>query len=646
VIVFKAKAGSVDEGVMATRLGPGPRLLLALAVALALVFAGAYLLITSAMRTDQIDSYAQVALADGRGFEELARTRPAAVAIREIDELLDAIGSRPGSVEAGLIAPNRRIVATSNEATLGSVDADPHTTRALDKGVATSGQEEDPGEESANFEFIRPVEFPGGRYALEITYNADNFEAQRADVKQILLLVMVAAVVAVAGLFYLLGGRSLLRNHRLALARATRDGLTDLPNHRAFQDELTQATALAERNQVPMALALLDLDHFKLVNDRHGHPEGDELLRRVASILREGRAGDRSYRIGGDEFAVLLSHTDEEGARIVIRRLSRTLGEAEVSASVGVASLRPGESADELRAEADAALYEAKRRGGHGFTVFTEIPDSAPVTTAAKREAVIQLIEEGEMTTVFQPIWRFNSGDLLGVEALTRPDPNYHLSGPAEAFDIAEKIGVVQRLDKLCATRAIRACPDLVGDSMLFLNLAPKTLELDADGDNWLLEAVTTAGLDPTQIVIEVTERIKARTPLVIRSLHRLREAGFKLALDDVGTGNAGLEMLRMIGADYVKIDRTIVAAAATEPNARAVLMAMATFARQTGAFVIAEGIEDEETLDFIRHIEAVDFRPGCVIQGGQGFELGRPVAAPPLGVSDALTPPTASTPA
>jgi EAL domain-containing protein (putative c-di-GMP-specific phosphodiesterase class I) len=107
--------------------------------------------------------------------------------------------------------------------------------------------------------------------------------------------------------------------------------------------------------------------------------------------------------------------------------------------------------------------------------------------------------------------------------------------------------------------------------------------------------------------------------------LKRLREQGFKTALDDVGTGNSGLEMLRSIDAEFVKLDRSIVAAAAMEPGARAVLMAMATFARQTGAFVIAEGIEDEETLEFLRRLDDRDLTTETIIQGGQGFGLGRP---------------------
>jgi EAL domain-containing protein (putative c-di-GMP-specific phosphodiesterase class I) len=357
-------------------------------------------------------------------------------------------------------------------------------------------------------------------------------------------------------------------------------------------------------------------------------PQGDELLRRVAGVLRDGRSADRGYRIGGDEFALILPNTDEQGARILVHRLSRTLTEAEASASIGVAQMRPGLSAEELRAEADAALYEAKHRGGKGFVAYEEVHDKVAITTTAKREAVRRLVEEQRFETVFQPIWNLASGELVGLEALSRPDPSYELSGPREAFDIAEQIGAVADLDKLCATRALRNVSKLPEGARLFVNLAPKTLELDANCDEWLQSEVERAGLAPEQVVTEVTERIGARTAPVLKSLERLRARGFKLALGDVGTGNAGLEMLRRFGAEYVKIDRSIVAAAATEPNARAVLMAMATFARQSGAFVIADGIEDEETLEFLRRVEALDARPGTIIQGGQGFELGQPAGA------------------
>jgi diguanylate cyclase (GGDEF)-like protein len=615
-------------------LGFGLRLFLALVVALALVGAAGYYLISHRLYDQQLDSYTNTQLADARGFEGIARAYPQpGAAIREIDDVLDALGRRPGAIEALLIDPANVVRGSNIESLNGATESDPRIDAALHSGTSYGGHETDPARDSANFEFVTPVNLPNGRYALAMSFKNDAFEAQLASVRHVLLLVMALGVFGVAALFYLLGGRTLLRHHRLALQRATRDGLTDLPNHRAFADELCQATSAAGRSHDPLALAVLDLDHFKLTNDRHGHPQGDALLRRVAGVLRDGRAADRCYRIGGDEFALLMPNTDEQGARVIVHRLNRTLEEADAAASIGVARMRAGYSAEELRAEADAALYEAKRRGGKGFVSFTEISEHVSITTTSKREAVRGLVEEGRLDTVFQPIWNFRSAELLGVEALTRPDSSYGLSGPAEAFDIAEQIGCIHELDELCATRALSdAVADLPEGALLFVNLAPKTLELDSDGNQWLRKSVERAGLEPRRVVIEVTERLGARTLPVIRSLDQLRAHGFKLALDDVGTGNAGLEMLRKIGAEYVKLDQSIVAAAATEPNARAVLMAMATFARQTGAFVIAEGIEDEEALEFLRGVEAFDSPPGTIIQGGQGFELGHPSLEMPLG--------------
>ena len=202
---------------------------------------------------------------------------------------------------------------------------------------------------------------------------------------------------------------------------------------------------------------------------------------------------------------------------------------------------------------------------------------------------------------MFQPIWDFAEGTLLGVEALMHPDPAYGLSGSGEAFDIAEQLGRVHQLDMLCFESALRAVPELDPGVLLFINLSPHTLDLDSARNDWVRAAVQAAGLSPSQVVIEVTERFGGRTAAVVKCLRRLREQGFKTALDNVGTGNSGLEMLRSVDAEFVKLDPSIVIAAPTDASARAVLLAMATFACQTGAFVIAEGVEDEETLDFLR---------------------------------------------
>jgi EAL domain-containing protein (putative c-di-GMP-specific phosphodiesterase class I) len=267
----------------------------------------------------------------------------------------------------------------------------------------------------------------------------------------------------------------------------------------------------------------------------------------------------------------------------------------------------------------------AKRHGGNQIAHFDDIRDQVAVIGTDKRAAVRRLIDEQRLTTVYQPIWDFSAGNLLGVEALMRPDPDYGLSGPAEAFEIAEQIGRVHDLDVICITSALAAASDLPEHALLFLNLCPRTLDQDADENDWLSAAVEQAGIAPARVVIEITERFSGRAAPIVKCLQRLRSRGFKIALDDVGSGNSGLAMLRQVKVEFVKLDRTIVAAAPTEPGARAVLMAIATYARQTGAFVIAEGIEDDETLEFLHAIDERELRGDAVIQGGQGYGLGRP---------------------
>ncbi len=605
----------------------GIRLVVTVALTFALIGGTSYVLLERTLAHQEISDYAEGQRADAKAFErEGTRATGTADEIGDIERLLEGVEQRPGTLAVLLIDKQHVVTAAGNAAQVGTAAADPRIDAALVHRSSFAGREGGRGKDRSDFEFIVPVDLPSGRYAYEVTYDHRAFDAQLSELRTILVLIALITVIGGGAVFYLLGGRRLMRDHRMVLRRATRDGLTDLPNQRAFYDEFSQAVASAARYEDPFALALLDVDDFKLINDRNGHSQGDAILQRVAKVLRAARPGDRPYRIGGDEFALTLTHTDAEGARAVARRLSRDLQDAGIEVSVGVSALRPGQQADTLRAQADAALYEAKRAGGNRVTHFEDISGRVVVTTAEKREAVVRLIEEGRIDTLFQPIWNLDSETLLGVEALARPDPSYALSGPAEAFDIAEQIGRVHQLDVLCVESALALAPELHPGVLLFLNLSPLTLDLDAEADAWLAPAVERAGLTPQAVVVEVTERFGGRTERVIKRLKRLREQGFKIAIDDVGTGNSGLEMLSKIQAEFVKLDRSIITAAATESSARAVLMAMATFARQTGAFVIAEGIEDEDILEFLRAInEEHELASDTIIQGGQGFGLGRP---------------------
>jgi diguanylate cyclase (GGDEF)-like protein len=605
----------------------GVRLLATVVLTLALIGLTSYVLLERDLAHLRISEYAASQRADARAFErEGTRASSAADGIGDVGRLLEGIAQRPDTRQVLLIDAQHVIRASGDGALVGTTFADARIDAVLERGSSYAGREGGPTNNARDFEFVVPVNLKSGRYAYEVLYNDSLYNGQLNELRSILALIGLLTLLGGGAVFYALGGRRLMREHRMVLRRATRDGLTDLPNQRAFQDELSQAVASAARYEDPFALALLDVDDFKLINDRNGHPHGDAILERVADVLRATRPGDRPYRIGGDEFALTLTHTDAEGARVVVQRLGRELQDAGIAVSVGVSALRPGQTADTLRAETDAALYEAKREGGGRARHFEDIRERVVVTTGEKKEAVMRLIEEGRLQTLFQPIWNLDAETLLGVEALTRPDPSYGLSGPAEAFDIAEQIGRVHQLDVLCVENALRLAPELQPGVLLFVNLSPLTLDLDAEADAWLAPAVARAGLSPQAVVVEVTERFGARTERVVKRLKRLREQGFKIAVDDVGTGNSGLEMLSKIHAEFVKLDRSIIVAAATEPSARAVLMAMATFAHQTGAFVIAEGIEDEDTLEFLRAInEEHELASDVIIQGGQGFGLGRP---------------------
>ena len=216
---------------------------------------------------------------------------------------------------------------------------------------------------------------------------------------------------------------------------------------------------------------------------------------------------------------------------------------------------------------------------------------------------------------------------LLGLEALARPHADYGFEGPAEAFDLAEQVGHVRELDKLCVH------PGRGGRAAAARRRAAVRQPLAADArrgdvdEDWLLRAVEAVGLDPARVVLEVTERFGGRTAARGQEPAPPALPGLQARARRRRHRNSGLELLRHVGPEFVKLDRGLVSAAPDDVNARAVLMAMATFASHTGAFVIAEGIEDDDMLRFIREIDDGVYSRKMIIEGGQGYGLGRPSA-------------------
>ena len=436
-------------------------------------------------------------------------------------------------------------------------------------------------------------------------------------------------------LLYVLGGRMLAGRFGAWEDRAARDGLTGLMDHRSFQDALRAEVARAQRFGEAFTLALLDVDDFKLVNDTMGHARGDDVLVGLASALRAGRTVDRPFRIGGDEFAVIMPHTSLDDALRAVKRFrleakSRTGG---TTVSVGLAVFDPaGLDTDEhtdaevLRERADKALYEAKRRGRNEVVTFSQIVESAPRrTSAATITAVRRLLTGGQMGAAFQPIWNLGSHRVIGYEGLARPAAEYGL-GPQEAFSGAARLGCVDALDALCRQEVLARAGDLPGGVLLFLNVAPEVFEHDGATSRQLSDEVEAAGLTPKRVVIELTEH--AGEHMDLAPVAELRARGFRLALDDVGAGEGGLELLGRVRPDYVKVDRGVIRAAREGGAGRAVLAAIVAYAAESGAVVIVEGIETQESLDRVVAVARPAGRRAHFV-GAQGYLLGRPADPP-----------------
>jgi diguanylate cyclase (GGDEF)-like protein len=403
------------------------------------------------------------------------------------------------------------------------------------------------------------------------------------------------------------------------------DYLTGLGNHRAYQEGVARSVDECAGTGSVVTIALLDVDELKLLNDRNGHVTGDRLLASLAQVLRAADLSSVPYRLGGDEFALTFTGMSSPVAKERMEHV-RAAVEARMNGmtiSVGISTTSRSEP-DLLvvREQADAALYEAKRRGRNCVVTFDEIREEHPVFLPARVEEVRRIIADGAIGVAFQPIWSIDHRSVMGYEALARPTGDDPIN-PQDAFDIAERIGKAHDLDRVCRTAILARGRTLPSDVLLFLNVSPQSLDHGALAGTTLVEAVEAAGLTPGQVVLEITERSVARMDAVIREATRLRALGFLLALDDAGSGNSGLEMLSKLAVDFVKVDRDVIVRAQAGAGGRGVLAGIIAIAHEMSAQIIAEGIEDSAMLELIRGAT----RSSPVDCSVQGYYLGRPQA-------------------
>ncbi len=418
-----------------------------------------------------------------------------------------------------------------------------------------------------------------------------------------------------------------------AREESLRDSLTGLGNHRAFQEELERQWAASTRRGGRLALAVIDLDEFRRINEAGGHASGDRVLLAAAGMLSAGlRRADRIFRIGGDEFAVLFADSDADSAFLSIRRILATALEGTVggalepwSFTAGVSAV-PGTARDraELYRQAEAALIFGKRHGRTVVTTYDPERHAPPIVERPANEVaadIKRVATVGALRAVFQPIYDLRNGQPRGYEGLIRPQPGSGFSDPGELFAAAEAVGRTVELDLACIATTIAAFARLQLPGSLTLNLSPRTLEADDFSVHGVLALLARHRVDPSRVVIELTEREAVEDiDRLVRAVAACRAAGMRLAADDVGAGNAGLRLLSQLKFDIVKIDLSLVQGGAVRATSQEVVRTLKDLADRWGALVIAEGIETPEQLQFVRSLG---------IRAGQGYLLGRPVDAP-----------------
>jgi diguanylate cyclase (GGDEF)-like protein len=405
---------------------------------------------------------------------------------------------------------------------------------------------------------------------------------------------------------------------------ADTDSLTGLPNRRAFLAALEARLGGGER----FALALLDLDGFKPINDVFGHAVGDGVLAEVARRLSQGaQDGAIAARIGGDEFALIIPGG---GARAVRtgERLCRELGrsyridgrELRISACCGIVAGNPGESdlAAMLR-RADAALYAGKQEGRGRTALFTTRMERANDRRTEIERALRDPAVDDAIKLVFQPIYDLEQNRIAAFEALARwTHPTLGTIGPDEFIAVAEQAHVIDRISNALLARAAAEAQKWPDDIGLSFNVSAVQL-CTVSAAEQILGIVVAAGLDPARLKLEVTE-----TSLMVdidgarRNLERLRAAGVRIVLDDFGAGYASISYLREMSFDAIKIDGSLVVDADSADPAFRLLRGVIDMCASIGVPCVAEHIERQEQLDLVRRL-------GC--RFGQGYALSHPLS-------------------
>jgi diguanylate cyclase (GGDEF)-like protein/PAS domain S-box-containing protein len=413
------------------------------------------------------------------------------------------------------------------------------------------------------------------------------------------------------------------------------DALTGLPNRTLLRDRLTKALADARRQKYKIALLFLDLDGFKDINDSLGHAVGDLFLQEVAVRLkRYAREQDTVARLGGDEFLIMLTHVEDvsDAAVAAERFMGAMSGEVEVeghhinvSCSVGI-SIFPEHSADEetLIRNADAAMYSAKTSGRHHFRFFTEDMNAQVAEKLTLENGLRRALDRKEFFLMYQPQMDIATGRITGLEALLRwQHPELGLVPPDKFIRIAENSGLIVPIGEWVLRTACSQAKKWQDEGIPAISVAVNVSAVQfrqAGFCELVRKVVQDTGLAPQYLELELTESLLlANADVTVSVLQELKAMGVTLAIDDFGTGYSSFSYLRQFHVNNLKIDRSFINDVATNPDDAAITAAIIGMAKSLHLRVIAEGVENEAQMSFLRAQQCDEI---------QGFYFSKPLSA------------------
>jgi diguanylate cyclase (GGDEF)-like protein len=416
---------------------------------------------------------------------------------------------------------------------------------------------------------------------------------------------------------------------------AHHDDLTGLPNRAFLKERMAKILDQARRNNRKVTVAYIDLDNFKEINDTSGHAAGDEVLKETAARMANCvRASDMVVRLGGDEFLVVLVHQSGHDAGIMrrLRDLQKAISkpvrsgvtEIAVTSSIGIAAFPwDGATPEELLANADRAMYRAKQLGRNTLQYHDGVVSSSVDLPLSEQEELRQAIIANQLFLLYQPQVDVATGRITGLEALVRWNhPTKGVIPPVNFIPLAEETGLIVPLGLWVlneACRQARAWQDMgLTPLTIAVNVSPKQFA-DPDFASHVAEAIDSHRLDARWLELEVTESVimhdAARALAIMLSLRAL---GVRLSIDDFGSGYSSLAALKTFPFDRLKMDRSLVEALPADKTAVAIASAVISLAQTLKLSVLAEGVETDAQLEFLRHARCEE---------AQGYRFSRPVA-------------------